>query len=102
MDRPVDIDQDFLPQITFTTFVLSLSTSALVNLGELPDPISNRKEVNLPSANQTINIIEMLREKTRGNLTEAEDRLIEDLLYDLHMKYICAAKLPGCEPRPET
>lgn len=78
-------------QLTFSTFILSLSTSVLVNLGELPDPLKNEKDINLPLAKQTIGIIEMLMEKTKGNLTEDEDRLIDSMLYDLRMKYIEAA-----------
>ena len=79
-------------QLTFSTFILSLSTSVLVNLGELPDPLKNEKDINLPLAKQTIGIIEMLMEKTKGNLTEDEDRLIDSMLYDLRMKYVEAAK----------
>jgi len=79
-------------QLTFSTFVLSLSTSVLVNLGELPDPLKNEKDINLPIAKQTIGLIEMLMEKTKGNLTEDEDRLIDGMLYDLRMKYMEAAK----------
>ena len=79
-------------RLTFSTFILSLSTSVLVNLGELPDPLKNEEEVNLPLAKQTIGLIEMLMEKTKGNLTEDEDRLIDSMLYDLRMKYIEAAK----------
>jgi hypothetical protein len=75
----------------FSTFLLSLSTSVLVCLGELPDPVNNEKNTNLPLAKQTIGIIEMLKEKTKGNLNEEEDRLIESILYDLRMKYIDAA-----------
>lgn len=72
----------------FSTFILSLSTSALVHLGELPDPISDSKQTNLPLARQTISIIELLKDKTKGNLTEDEERLIESLLYDLRIKYV--------------
>lgn len=79
-------------QLTFSTFMLSLSTSVLVNLGELPDPATNEKDVNFPLAKQTISLIEVLMEKTKGNLTEEEDRLIGNMLYDLRMKYIEAAK----------
>ncbi|MCX5811551.1 MAG: DUF1844 domain-containing protein [Proteobacteria bacterium] len=79
-------------QLTFSTFILSLSTSVLVNLGELPDPTANEKNVNLPLAKQTIGLIEMLLEKTKGNLTGEEDRLVGNMLYDLRMKYIEASK----------
>lgn len=79
-------------QLTFSTFVLSLSTAVLVNLGELPDPLKNEKAINLPIAKQTIGLIEMLMEKTKGNLTEDEDQLIDGMLYDLRMKYVEAAE----------
>jgi hypothetical protein len=79
-------------ELGFSTFILSLSTSALVHLAELPDPVSNEKKVNLQLAKQTIALIEMLKEKTKGNLTGEEGRLIDDLLYDLRLKYVQAAK----------
>lgn len=80
------------PELNFSTFLLSLSTSAMVSLGELPDPIQSEKSVNLMLAQQTITIIEILKEKTEGNLTEEEERLIDGILYDLHIKYVHAAK----------
>ena len=80
------------PGLNFSTFLLSLSTSAMVSLGELPDPIQSEKSVNLMLAQQTITIIEILKEKTEGNLTEEEERLIDGILYDLHIKYVHAAK----------
>jgi hypothetical protein len=79
-------------QLTFSTFMLSLSTSVLVSLGELPDPITNEKNINLSLAKQTIGLIEILLEKTKGNLTEDEDRLTGNMLYDLRMKFIGASK----------
>jgi hypothetical protein len=81
-------EDELLNNLNFSTFILSLSTSALVHLGELPDPITNTKEVNLPLAKQSISIIEMLKEKTKGNLTPEEDGLIESLLYDVRLKYV--------------
>ncbi len=81
-------DEDLLYEFGFSTFILSLSTSALVHLGELPDPTTNKKEVNLQLAKQTISIIEMLKEKTKGNLTEEEEKLINNVLYDVRLKYI--------------
>jgi hypothetical protein len=81
-------DDIFATTLAFSTFLLSLSTSVMVCLGELPDPLRNEKSTNIPLAKQTIGIIEMLKEKTKGNLTEEEDRLIEGILYDLRMKYI--------------
>jgi hypothetical protein len=80
-----------LPEIDFATFVLSLGSNALVNLGEMPDG-DGRTDRNLPLARQTIDILAMLQEKTRGNLTEAEAKLVESLLYDLRVKYVDARK----------
>lgn len=77
--------------LAFSTFLISLSTSVLVCLGELPDPLTNEKSMNIPLAKQTIGIIEMLNTKTRGNLSEEENKLLGDILYDLRMKYIKVA-----------
>jgi hypothetical protein len=85
-------EEAMFPGLNFSTFLLSLSTSALIALGELPDPIKNDSDINLLLAQQTITIIEILKEKTRGNLTPDEDRLIDSILYDLHIKYVRTAK----------
>ncbi len=87
-DRGDWSDNELLYEFGFSTFVLSLSTSALVHLGELPDPITNAKEVNLQLAKQTISIIEMLKEKTKGNLTKDEESLLDNVLYDVRLKFI--------------
>lgn len=82
----------FMPKVTFTTFVMSLASSALVNLGEVPDPDSRETRQDLLMAKHTIDILNMLEDKTRDNLDEAEDRLIKALLYELRMKYVIKAK----------
>jgi hypothetical protein len=84
-------EEAFTTVLNFSTFILSLTTSALVCLGELPDPISKEKTTNLPLAQQTISIIEILKEKTTGNLTEDEENLLGTVLYDLRMKYVQSA-----------
>jgi Domain of unknown function (DUF1844) len=77
--------------ITFTGFVLSLATTAAVHFGDIADPTTGeRGELNLPAAAQMIEIIAMLQEKTRGNLIEPEERLIDDLLYELRMRFVQA------------
>lgn len=81
-----------LPKINFSTFILSLNSSALVQLGLIEDPASGKKEKNLPLAKQTIDIIGMLDEKTKGNLTDDEQRMIRTLLYDLRMMYVREAE----------
>lgn len=77
-----------LPEITFSTFVFSLSTSAMMHLGEISDPNTNRPNADLSLAKQTIDILGMLKEKTRGNLLEDEKNLLDNLLYDLRLKYV--------------
>ncbi len=81
-----------LPEINFSTFVISLSTQALMHLGEMENPLTEKVEPDVLVAKQMIDIIGMLREKTRGNLSAGEDRLIEDILFDLRMKYVEAVK----------
>ncbi|HSB05312.1 MAG TPA: DUF1844 domain-containing protein [Thermodesulfobacteriota bacterium] len=80
-----------LPEINFTNFLLSISTSALFQLGEIPDPTTKQSVKELPLAKQTIDLIGMLKEKTKGNLTPEEEKLIEYVLYDLRMRYVKAA-----------
>lgn len=72
----------------FSTFILSLSTSVLMHLGEIKNLVTENVEKDIALARHTIDIIEMFREKTRGNLTADEDRLIRDALYDLRMRYL--------------
>lgn len=79
-------------EIDFSTFALSLGSSVLVHLGELAPPGAEPPERDLPLAKQTIDILGMLAEKTRGNLTADEERLVEHLLYDLRLKYVEAKK----------
>ncbi len=81
-----------LPEIDFGTFVMSLASSVLVHLGEIHHPETAAEQTNMHMAKQTIDILGMLRDKTRGNLTEAEQQLIDNLLYDLRMKYVGTKK----------
>jgi len=80
-----------LPEITFTNLILSVSTSALIQLGEVEDPISKTPSKNLPLAKQTIDLIGMLKEKTKGNLSPEEEKILENILYDLRLRYIKAS-----------
>ncbi|OAQ20583.1 DUF1844 domain-containing protein [Thermosulfurimonas dismutans] len=81
-------EEAFLPPVTFSTFILSLNTAALIHLGELPNPETNEKSVNLALARHTIDTLDMLKEKTKGNLTKEEEQLLESVLYELRMRYI--------------
>ncbi len=78
---------------TFASLVLSLSTSALLHLGMAPRGEDEGSEpppteVNLPMAKQVVDLLEMLREKTKGNLDGEETRLLEQILHDLHLRYL--------------
>jgi hypothetical protein len=77
-----------LPKIDFSTFVLSINSSALVQLGLIEDPSTGQKMKNLPLAKQTIDILGMLDEKTSGNLTKDEDNILKNILYELRMLYV--------------
>jgi len=75
-------------ELTFATFVISLSTQALALLGEIPDPVQGRTVVDLEGARQFIDILGILQDKTRGNLDPRENALLDGALYDLRMKYV--------------
>ena len=77
-----------LPEINFATFIFSLNHSVLVHLGVMEDPSTGKKVKNLPIAKQTIDILGMLEEKTRGNLDNDEEKMLKNILYDLRMIYI--------------
>jgi Domain of unknown function (DUF1844) len=77
-----------LPEINFATFIFSLNHSVLVHLGVMEDPVTGKKDKNLPIAKQTIDILGMLEDKTRGNLTKDEETMLKNMLYDLRMIYI--------------
>jgi hypothetical protein len=81
-----------LPAVDFHTFVLSLGSSALLHLGEIEHPDVGAPQKDLPLAKHTIDILVMLEEKTRGNLTPAEEKLIGSLLYDLRLRFVEAQK----------
>ena len=79
-------------QIDFSTFILSLTSSAFYHLGDVADPQSGEKKVDLVAVKQTIDILSMLNEKTIGNLSNDEKKLLEQLVYELQMKYVAASK----------
>ncbi len=87
-EMSADAEQIPLPEVEFSTFVFSLSSSALFHFGEVPDPLTGKKQENLPLAKQTIDILGMLEEKTKGNLTEEEGQLLKNILFDLRMRYV--------------
>lgn len=81
-------DTMVMPTVNFSTFILSLASSALVQLGEVPNPETGATEKNSELARHTIDILTMLEEKTQSNLDAEEARLLHDLLYELRMKFV--------------
>ena len=84
--------QEELPSINFPTFIISLSTQALMHLGEIDNPVTGQVEKDVAVAKQTIDIIAMLSEKSKGNLDESEEQLLKEVLYNLRMKYVEAVR----------
>ena len=84
-------EQQALPDVDFATFVLSLATSAQISLGAIPHPETNLTATHLPAAKQMIDVLGMLQEKTRGNLTKDEATLLEQVLYSLRMHFVRAS-----------
>jgi hypothetical protein len=81
-----------LPELDFPSFILSLATTAQVSLGNIPDPQTNQPTQNLPVAKQMIDMLGMLKDKTKGNLTEDEQGLLDSVLFNLRMQYVRAAE----------
>ena len=83
--------------ISFTAFVLSLAHTAAVHFGDVPDPVSGRQSpANLPAAQQMIDILSLLEQKTRGNLTAEERQFLEQVLYELRLRFV-EARTKGTE-----
>jgi hypothetical protein len=78
--------------VSFSSFVVSLASSAMVHLGEAPDPQTRRRAVDLALARNTIDLLSLLHDKTKGNLEEDESKLLEALLYELRLKFVNASK----------
>lgn len=88
--------------VSFSSFIISMASSAMVHLGEVPDPVEGEPRPNLALARQTIDVLGVLKDKTQGNLDEEEEELLETLLYDLRMKFVEKRKggEQGQEPAP--
>jgi hypothetical protein len=79
-----------MPDVTFTSFFMALNSSVLYHLGELPDPVTGRRQKDMLLAKHTIDTMSMLQAKTCGNLTSEEMELVENSLYDLKMRFVKA------------
>ncbi len=93
-EKPESPGSQGMPKVDFSTFLFSLFSSALIQLGDLADPVTGEKpaERNLDAVSQTIDLLDLLREKTEGNLTKDESNLIKESTAQLKYKYIDAVK----------
>lgn len=89
--KPMTDDRQSMP-VNFMTFLLSLAGAVQMSLGLVPNPQTGKSEKNLNVAKETMDIMEMMKEKTKGNLTKEESDLFEHLLYELRMAYLEASK----------
>ncbi len=87
-ERSAGSQEEAYPKVDFIGFIISLSTTAMYHFGDIPDPYTQKSEKNLTAAKQTIDILDLLREKTRGNLDDQEKQLLEEALYELKMRYV--------------
>jgi hypothetical protein len=87
-DDQARTQEDYFPEVTFSSFVLSLSTTVMYHLGDFPDPATNKAEKNLAAAKQTIDMLNMIKNKTAGNLDIDEKGLLEGILYELMIRYV--------------
>jgi hypothetical protein len=81
-----------LPEVNFNSLIFSLSSSALLNMGDIAEPQTGERKKDLPMAKYSIDIISMLQEKTKGNLTEEEHKFLDSILADLRLRYVKASK----------
>lgn len=81
-------DEPSMQEMTFSSLVLSLSTSVMYHFGDFPDPVTKKAEKNLTAAKQTIDILGMLKEKTKGNLDADEQSILDSILFELRMRFV--------------
>jgi len=87
-NSPRQTQEEDFPEVTFSSFVFSLSTTVMYHFGDFPDPVTKKSEKNLAAAKHTIDMLNMLKNKTMGNLDENEKELLEGILYELMMRYV--------------
>jgi hypothetical protein len=87
-----DPERESVPKIDFPTLIMSFASASMISMGLVPDPVTGEIQENLLIAQQNIDVISLLREKTRGNVSPDEEKLMEQILYELRMHYVEALK----------
>ena len=102
-ERPVDVIKETPKKESkkgvksspmFSNLIMSVSTSALMYLGAIPDPQTGQTHLNVDAAKQQVDLLLMFKEKTEGNLSDEENRLLDEILYELQMRFVKLSKLP--------
>jgi hypothetical protein len=93
----MDAQNPYENQTSFLAFVMSLATTAAVHFGDIEDPSVGKTERNLPAARQMIELLAMLQEKTKGNLEPEEHQVLDQVLYELRMRFVSLAQEAGGE-----
>lgn len=81
-----------MPEVTFSTFIMSLNTSALYHLGEIKDPQTGQTNVDFDLARHAIDTLVMLQQKTKGNLSRDEEEMLKNIVYDVKIRFVKARK----------
>ena len=81
-----------MPEVTFLAFAMSLNTSALYHLGEIADPATGKKIIDLDLARHAIDTLAMMQAKTKGNLSSDEEQMLKNILYDIKLRFVTASK----------
>lgn len=89
---PTDLQEEYPQEINFGLFLSSLMIEGLIALGEVENPVTKKKETNMGQARYVIDVMSMLQEKTKNNLTPEEKNAVEQILYELRMRYVAKAK----------
>jgi hypothetical protein len=90
--QPTQETKQQIPEASFNLFISSLATQILINLGEMTSPFNKKKEQDLDQAKFTLDTLQIIKDKTKGNLTDDETKYLDTLLYDLRMRYVEKAK----------
>ncbi|MFQ5964274.1 MAG: DUF1844 domain-containing protein [Candidatus Scalinduaceae bacterium] len=90
--KPSQKTKQQIPEASFSLFIYSLATQTLINLGEVENPFNKKKEQDLDQAKFTIDTIQIIKDKTKGNLSDDETKYLDSVLYDLSMKYVEKSK----------
>ncbi len=90
--QPTQKTKQQIPEASFNLFISSLATQTLINLGEMASPFNKKKELDLNQAKFTLDTLQIIKDKTKGNLADDETKYLDTLLYDLRMRYVEKSK----------